>query len=503
MPEELIALDASQRALTLFALGGTGIRAVEPLLHLCAFGLGPRQLNIVMIDPDQSNAAIDGAKSLLALYQRVRGELLKEGAPADGYFRTEVKDVLGAKALWSPISDEENNKSAAFASRVDEALMTGAARPLSELFDLLYAERVRQMDLTLGFRGVPSIGTVFMNRLREQSFFEQLLVEAKTDTNAVFFAVGSIFGGTGAAALPVVGRALVDGLQEPGKNGINGVAQRKVGAALIMPYFTLPAPPSSTAEDGGIRPEAAIFAQNAAAALPTYTSGQARFGSYYVLGDDEPREQEKNAVGGAAQKNKSHYIEFYAALAALDFTARGGEDPTARLPKFRVTGVERGNVQWSDLPIAKGSLRRLMGGFIAAHSYLTVVRPDGKPERGVAKTLAQTTWAQELGLNSDAFEGAAPLLDALGEFFFRAWVWAGHVGGATPAMELVRAADRSPSDVPLDGLLVRSSASRALPVSTSTGLEAFRPWNLYAARQSERGMRGMLEVMRNGSEAVI
>src|SRR6476469_1324120 len=120
MPEELITIDASQRALTLFALGGTGIRAVEPLLHLCALGLGPRQLNIVMIDPDQSNAAIGSTKSLLALYQRVRSELLKEGAPADGYFRTEVKDVLGARALWSPISDEENNKSAAFASRVDE-----------------------------------------------------------------------------------------------------------------------------------------------------------------------------------------------------------------------------------------------------------------------------------------------------------------------------------------------------------------------------------------------
>jgi hypothetical protein len=270
-----------------------------------------------------------------------------------------------------------------------------------------------------------------------------------------------------------------------------------------MPYFTLPAAPSVAADDGGPRPEAAVFAQNAAAALPTYTSGQARYGSYYVLGDNEPREQDKNAVGGAAQNNKSHYIEFYAALAALDFSAKGGEDAGAAMPKFRTTAVERNNVQWLDLPLSEQARRRLMGGLVATHTFLTVVRPDGKPERGTAKTLSSTTWAQTLGIDATGFEASAPLLDALGEFLLRTWQWAGEVGGATPALELIRAAERAPSEIPLSDLVLRSSASRPLPTSSPEGLEVFRHWNLFAAKHTESGMRGMLEVMRNGSEAVI
>jgi hypothetical protein len=139
-----------------------------------------------------------------------------------------------------------------------------------------------------------------MNRLREEPFFEQILLDARTDANSVFFAIGSIFGGTGAAGLPVLGRALVDGVaREEGRNPVQGVDSKRVGAALLLPYFTLPTPDAHNASDGGIRPEAALFAQNAAAALPTYTAGQAGFSAMYVLGDDQPREQKHNAVGGS------------------------------------------------------------------------------------------------------------------------------------------------------------------------------------------------------------
>src|SRR4051812_15017938 len=212
MPSDLTSQSLASRSLTFFAIGGSGVRALEPLLHLSALGLGPRQLKVVLIDPDQSNASVSRTRDLMDLYRKTREALTSGHAPGAGYFRTEVTDAVG-QLVWSPIADDEHMQNAEFGARVDRPLMRGNSAPLAEIFDLLFSRRHGTMDLTLGFRGVPSIGTVFMNRLRDQKFFEQLLVEAQTDAESTFFAAGSIFGGTGAAGLPVVGRLLVNGIK--------------------------------------------------------------------------------------------------------------------------------------------------------------------------------------------------------------------------------------------------------------------------------------------------
>jgi hypothetical protein len=501
MSSDLLTPDASSRSLTYFALGGSGIRALEPLLHLCALGLGPRQLNVVLIDPDQSNAAVTRSRELLDLYRKVRGAITEGGAPEDGYFRTEVKDIAGSALLWSPIADAEGNQDATFQARVDRPLMDGGSKPLGQLFDLLYADRMRRMNMTLGFRGVPSIGTVFMNRLREQKFFHQLLVDAQNQPDSVFFSVGSVFGGTGAAALPVVGRALTDGIPRlAAGSGIPGVPAWRVGSVIMMPYFTLPTPRASSADDGGPRPEAAMFAQNAAAALPTYTAAQAGFGSYYVIGDDEPREQDKNEVGGAGQANRSHYVELYAALAALDFAARGGEKPTERLPVFQAVGIGQHNVRWADLPLNDRSRRRLMGGFVAAHTFLSIFRPDAKPEPELGDLLHGTTWMQLLGMDSAQLQRHSALLDDLGRFFMRTWQWVGEMGSSTPALELVRASGRAPSELRLHETVEGRRPAKRMRETSSDGYEVFRHWNVAAHRASEPGIKGMFDVMREGSE---
>ena len=501
MSSDLLTPEASSRALTYFALGGSGIRALEPLLHLCALGLGPRQLNVVLIDPDQSNAAVTRSRELLDLYRKIRAAITEGGAPEDGYFRTEVKDIAGTALLWSPIADAEGNQDATFQARVDRPLMDGTSKPLGQVFDLLYSDSLRRMNLTLGFRGVPSIGTVFMNRLREQKFFHQILVDAQNQPDSVFFSIGSVFGGTGAAALPVVGRALTDGLpRQASGSGVPGIPAWRVGSALLMPYFTLPTPRSHTAEDGGPRPEAAMFAQNAAAALPSYTSGQAGYGSYYVLGDDEPREQDRNEVGGAAQANRSHYVELFAALAALDFAARGGEKPNERLPVFQAAGIGQHNVRWTDIPLNERSRRRLMGGFIAAHTFLSIFRPDAKPEPELAERLHGATWMQLLDLGARDFQRHSALLDDLGRFFLRTWTWASEMGASAPALELVRASGQAPTDVKLDQTIDGRRPLKRMRPTSSDGFEVFRHWNVAAHRTPQNGIKGMFDVMREGSE---
>ncbi len=500
-----LAHDGSATAgqtLTFLALGGSGMRAVEPLLHLCALGLGPRQLRLVLIDPDQSNAAVKRATELIDLYVRTRHALAEGGAVA-GYFGTEVVDAVGSDRVWSPIADDENLPDARFAARVDRTLMRGPGEPLGNLFDLLYAERVRRMDLGMGFRGVPSIGTVFMNRLREEAFFAQMLANAQSNAETLFFAVGSIFGGTGSAAFPVIGRALADGVRgQGGANGIAGVPLHRIGGAVLLPYFTLPAPATPDAPDGGPRPETSLFAQNAAAAMPTYTVGQAGYGALYVLGDAMPREQDQNEVGGERQQNRAHYVELFSALAALDFAAGGGADPAGRFPHFCATAVAGKEVRWGDLPMDDAAKRRLMGGIVAAHTVLTLFRPDGASNPTLQSELRGVTWLRLLKLEGRSFRERSGALDGLASFYARTWAWLSELERSDPGCHLTRWEGRAPTQVRPDELI----AGHHLPGSAGRRqhhvFHVFRHWNEAAfRRRAETGFPGFLQTMRDGSEA--
>ncbi|HEX6749028.1 MAG TPA: hypothetical protein VF092_17145 [Longimicrobium sp.] len=502
MSSELLSPGLAGRTLTYFGLGGSGIRAVEPLLHLCALGLGPAQLRLVLIDPDEANAAVTRTRRLIDLYRQAWAALKGAGTP-EGYFRTQVVDAIPGSLLWSPIADDRNLPDARFAARVDASLLHGQrTSSLGHLFDLLFASRFQEMDLGMGFRGVPSIGTVFMNRLRDQQFFEQLLTDAQQQADSVFFAAGSIFGGTGAAAFPVVGRALTDGLRGmEGRPEIPGVARRRVSGAILLPYFTLPAP-AGREGDAGPRPETALFAQNAAAAIPAYTQDQAGYGSYYVLGDGEPREQEHNEVGGERQANRAHYVELFAALAALDFAAHGGEKPEQALPVFRTIAVRGQNVSWPDLPMDEASRRRLMGGIVAAHTFLRVFRPDGRPRAGLAPLLKGATWLEELKMSSAELQAGSRALDLMGEFYLQTWNWLEEMRGSRPALQLACTNSRPPTAVRLDEVIDgRRGSGRTAPVNDD--FEIFRHWNLAARDRRRTGFGGFLEVLREGSERFV
>jgi hypothetical protein len=489
-----------EQTLTVFALGGSGIRAVEPILHLCAFGLGPRRLKLVLIDPDQSNAAISRVRRLLDRYHAVREHFAQSTAPG-AYFHTEILETSGRTAVWSPIADDEHRADARFASRVDRSRMFNAhSERLGQLFDLLYSRRIQDMDLGLGFRGVPAIGTVFMNRLRGEPFLEEILTEAESERGSLFFSIGSIFGGTGAAAFPVIGRALIDGLQDdPERTAIPGVQRERIGGALLLPYFTLPTPDSARAPDGGIRPETALFAQNAAAAIPEYTGGRADYSELYVLGDSFPREQRVNAVGGEQQENPAHYIELYAALAALDFAERRGRgEPAADHPTFHISTVAGEHIRWSDLPIDAAAQHRFMGGIVAAHTILTLFWNDGATLTDLDERLRGMTWLDCLDLRAGDLEQRTGPIDALGRFFEMTWEWLVAMRRSTPALQLIQSGEQ-PSAVRLDELIEgRRPSGRRLKLRHQ--YDVFRHWNLAAYRRKERGFAGFPEVMRQGSE---
>jgi hypothetical protein len=504
MSTNLLNQDYRQRSLVFFALGGSGARTLEPLLHLCALGLGPAQLRVLIVDPDQANAAVTRTRTLLDQYRKTRA-LLAEAGAADGFFRTEVVDLLPDSLLWSPIADDEFLPDTRFAASVDRQVMASGAPSLGTLFDLLNSERVREMDLSLGFRGVPAVGTVFMNRLRNEPFFAQLLSQHQANAaGSVFFAAGSVFGGTGAAALPVVGRALRDGVvAATGRADVKGAARERIGAALLLPYFSLPtATPGSG--DGGPRPENALFAHNAAGALPSYLDRERDpgYGSYYLLGDARPREQERNEVGGEGQANAAHYVELFAALAALDFASRGGESRDSRLPLYRALGVAGADPGWADLPVSRETRSALKGALVAMHVFLAFFRPDGGSASDLEQALRGVTWVELLRLQKPGlWTGHSDALDAMGRFWMSTWAWLRELRRSTPSLRLAAVHAAPPSKVPVHSLVEGYGRAGERGRRADGVHHVFRFWNTEAARRKQGGFPAFVEVMRTGSES--
>src|SRR5829696_1055218 len=163
----------ADRTLYYFAVGGTGALTVEPLLMLCAAGIGPRKLAVSLIDADAANPALARAQALLRNYEQVREAF---GNPAEGFFSTELIRTKRAESVWSPLGTEVAHGGDQSLERFAErARMAGANRAAASLFDLLFSTEQQQEQLHEGFRGNPAIGSILMHGLKESDFFENLM----------------------------------------------------------------------------------------------------------------------------------------------------------------------------------------------------------------------------------------------------------------------------------------------------------------------------------------
>lgn len=418
---------AETTTLYYFAIGGTGALSVEPLVHLCAAGLGPPALRVLLIDADTASPAVERATELLQEYRRVREAF---GRPAAGFFRTEITHSGPDQAHWSPIGRENpgaDGGNTTLASYVTEVRMHGSLGDARLLFDLLYSQRQQDERLREGFRGNPPIGAVLLNGLKGSAAITELRKSAEGDTGKAFFSAGSIFGGTGAAGLPVVASVLQP---QRGENESAAAWEQRetgfrarLGAALVTPYFSLlPAPDDGTTR-GRLHPDSSSFLRNTRAALPTYVRGRTGYGAMYVIGDDRslPLPRRLYSAGGKEQRNDPHAVELYAALAALHFAAQRPESVSE--PEFlytRVTGVAPG---WGDLPLAEEARQQLQALFVAANFFLQYfgATRDDAAEHRLARELDTLAWPGHVQLRARFVRDARAELNVLGSYFAELW----------------------------------------------------------------------------------
>ncbi|HEY0152220.1 MAG TPA: hypothetical protein VGB92_09495 [Longimicrobium sp.] len=488
MSADLLSSEYQARTLVFFALGGGGARVLEALLHLCSLGLGPARLRVLVVDPDEANGSVQRALRALNDYRDVR-DGVGQGSEPEGFFRTEVELLAPDIPVWSPLAGDLGRPDTLFSTSVDHALMAHGSPGLDTLFDLLYSARLRELDLSFGFRGVPSVGAVFMNRLVSEPMFAQLLAHAHADPGKWrFFATGSVFGGTGAAALPAIVRALRAG-DHPSWRGaeVRGVAREALGAALLLPYFKAPAAPEG--EGDCVREWSAALGEHL---------DDPGYGAYYLLGDSIPRGLNQHVAGGAWQRNTAHFIEFFAALGALDFAARGGV-PGGESPVYRILGLRGDNPEWGDLPMSPPSRAALRSALVAMHVFLTELRPNGREWPWLGAELTGVTWAELLRLDAEVWVRESPALDAMGRFWRRTWEWLREMRrGPHSSLSLVNASDEQPGCVPVwsfiqpGGLYVRPARDDVYTV--------FRHWNVEAHRRRGGGFKQFPAVMRLGTE---
>ncbi|WP_051608582.1 tubulin-like doman-containing protein [Selenomonas sp. FC4001] len=334
------------------SIGGSGAKVMESLTHLCAAGLMPNQqkqseLYVMAIDPDIGNGNLKRSSAALHCLHEFQSLETGRGTPL---FKTNIK--LSRPFIWSPTETDKN---------LDDIMSYQAYRGTSigKLYEVLYTQDERSTTLNEGFRGRPAIGAAVMakkaglDRGKESlslagdpawdNLIHAVQQDVKNGQEAKIFLAGSVFGGTGAAGMPTVARLLRSMLKEYCDAG-----QARIGGALILPFFAFS--PTEQEKNAGIYASSENFLTNTKAALKYYAMKDSGYDAMYFIGDNQLTAVDKFSIGAASQNNGAHMVDFYGAMAALDFY---GEKTDSGQQCSYISHSDESSFQWSDLPVIK------------------------------------------------------------------------------------------------------------------------------------------------------
>ena len=315
-------------------IGGTGAKCIQAAVHLHASGAYGKdvRMGVLLVDADASNGNLQSARETVHCALEA-GSLLRD---------TNVSlfsGVLKNYGYWNPLGDYSDRLTLSDIYR--EAGLRAVDTGLGELYDCLVAPEEKQADLSVGFRGRPSIGSAVVSRIRSTGFSQGPWPELINDIQADcangdkprIHLFGSIFGGTGSSGLPTLGTLLSRELK-----GVRDAVE--ITASVLLPYFDFDVP-----DDDDIYAEAKNFTLNTDAALQ-YLARLAgdSFNCIYLVGDGTKQRYERPSSGGPTQNNPSSCIELIAA-AAVSAEAGSGYGNGAYL-----TVSDDSLMSWEDFP---------------------------------------------------------------------------------------------------------------------------------------------------------
>lgn len=313
-------------------IGGTGMRCIESLIHLCAMGMfDETEIHLLALDTDKNNGNFARLKEVKEAYLNAKG--------LNGQQRTTHKDTFfSANIKYYEFSPDYEQKSS-FKDVFNYGDTQFNHREETDLADLVLDQSVEEFNLLHGYRAQTHLGSMMMyqsiieaaqatenNDLKE---YVSALIAATGAETAKVFILGSVFGGTGASSIPVIPRALTRAGEIMSGGSSDVLKNVYFGATLLTAYFNFKIPDAGEVSREKVIATSDKFALNSQAAMMFYaddTSVKQTYQRFYMLGTSglnwDPQagtKTDKTITGGAAQKNDSHYIELMAACAARDF----------------------------------------------------------------------------------------------------------------------------------------------------------------------------------------
>ena len=315
-------------------IGGTGMRCIESLIHLCAMGMfDDTDIHLLALDTDKNNGNFGRLKELKEAYVNTKGlQAENRVAHKDTFFSANIK--------YYEFSPDYQNKST-FKAVFNYGNTQYNHREETDLADLVLDRNVEEFNLQHGYRAQTHLGSMMMyqsileaaksrlpNGLKE--FVSTLITETTTGTAKVFI-LGSVFGGTGASSIPIIPQALSRAAQIISNGSTDILKNAYFGSTLLTAYFNFPLPSAGEISQHKVIATSDKFALNSQVAMMFYDDDatiRSIYQRFYIMGTNSlnwnPMQRAEKGgthtiTGGADQKNDSHYIELLAASAALDF----------------------------------------------------------------------------------------------------------------------------------------------------------------------------------------
>lgn len=323
--------------LFVLAIGGSGSRVLKSLVMLLASGVDINASEIVpvIMDPDHANGDMNRTVELIRNYRAIHNKLEFQ---KNSFFKTKItslNDLIsdGGHKLGDDFRFElDRVRGQQFKEFIGFDSMDSVNKSLTSL---LFSQDNLGMDMEVGFKGNPNIGSVVLNQFKDSKLFNRLASSFHEDDR--IFIISSIFGGTGAAGFPLV----VKNIRNADTKLPNHAALRnaKIGAITLLPYFGVAPDEKSIIEKGA-------FYSKTQAALSYYDrslSGNKTLNALYYIGDRTIRDYENNE-GADLQKNDAHFVELAAAMAIVDFMQISNDDlqtisGVASTPVYKEFGI--------------------------------------------------------------------------------------------------------------------------------------------------------------------
>ena len=422
----------------IIAIGGTGAKFAQAVVHAAASGLFKKEdsvlekLNILFVDPDKGNGNLSETTKIIKNYQECYRYVNSDNDIP--WMATKIEKFQ--EGLWSPVNDVNFRLRDAF--KYDNYSNDD---PIKNLFEVLYTQQERDLDLKEGFRGRPAVGSAVMTMLKQeqinQDSWQALINRVYRDylqgETPKIFLCGSIFGGTGASGFPTLGRLIAEELEKINSNILTRV---KLGGLLMLPYFHFPSSVRGSEQEIYARPEE--FLLKTEAALNYYSTQKLKFDTVYLLGTQKQASVDNFSTGGQNQRNAPHFLELYAALSLRDFLFT--DKPSKQATVVLLSHHNSNSINWRDFPEKDTVRANLISATQFAFAWLSAIVPDLEYAQQ-KKNLNLLRWAVKFFTNYQEFNNQEQrdTIRAISEWCKDYLLWIGSLHRSSTGINLLNA----------------------------------------------------------------